>query len=121
MTELKDNILIPRNLEGRLDKLKQQNYKLLQQEIIFGNLHIDESFEFNFTNLSIKTKEINGDVFIYLDYIPEWLSDIKINGSFDCNNCNLNSLKGCPKYIDGEFSCSINNLTTLEGCPEFVG
>jgi len=116
----KENLLVPRNLEGRLDKLKQMNYKLLQQEIIEGYLSIDESFEFTFDNISIKTKEINGDVRIRLQHIPEWFQNIKINGYFNCSFCNLTSLKGCPKYIK-DFDCSWNKLNSLEFCPEYVG
>jgi len=115
------NILVPRNLESRFDKLKKLNYKLLQQEIIYGDLEIDESFIFDFPNLSIKTKEINGNVRIDLNYIPEWFENIKINGSFYCSLNNLTSLKGCPKYVGRYFYCNHNKLTSLEGCPEYVG
>lgn len=38
----KENILVPRNLEGRLDKLKQKTIKLLSKETI--NCEIKEKF-----------------------------------------------------------------------------
>jgi len=117
----KVNLLVPRNLESRFDKLKQLNYKLLQQEIIDGNLYIDKSFEFDFSNLSIKTKQINGNVYINLKYIPEWLENIRINGDFICVYKLTTSLKGCPKYIEGDFRCYENQLESLEFCPKYVG
>ena len=115
----KESILVPRNLEGRKDKLRQINYKLLQQEIIDGNLTIDDSFDFKAHQ--VKVKQINGDVDLYLNYIPEWLSTVIINGNFYCSNCNLTSLKNCPQIIKGYFNCSRNELDSLEYGPKEVG
>jgi len=119
--KINENLFVPRNLENRLDKLKQMNYKLLQQEVIEGYLDIDSSFEFNFDNITIKTKEINGNVKIHLNYIPEWFENIKINGTFFNDGNILTSLKGCPKYVKYSFICADNNLTSLEFGPEYVG
>ena len=141
-----ENILVPRSIEGRKEKLKQMNIKLLSQEVIDGilNLILDESF-MDIDPKFVKLKKVNGDVFLtggQWTEIPEWLKDVEISGIFSCiinkltslKNCPhkigedlycqnnlLTSLEGCPKIINEYFNCQNNLLTSLEGCPEFVG
>jgi hypothetical protein len=43
------------------------------------------------------------------------------DGSIDCYNNGLTSLKGSPKKFYGDFDCRYNKLTSLEGAPEKVG
>lgn len=52
----------------------------------------------------------------------EFPSYLKFNtsGSFDVDACELNSLVGCPRRVKGYFSCQQNNLTTLQGFPRWV-
>lgn len=121
INNVNESILVPRNLDGREDKLKQRNYKLLQQEEINADILIDKNWIFD--NPIIKCKKINGNVSISynLSYIPEWLENIEINGDFKCADKKLKSLKGCPHIINGSFVCFDNDLTTLEYGPEFVG
>jgi hypothetical protein len=114
-----NNILVPRNLEGREDKYKQQQTRQFQQEIITGDITIDKDFYHDFTN--IKCKKIIGNVDIFINKIPLWFKDIKIDGSFYCAFNILTTLEGCPEIVKGNFSCSNNNyLTTLQGCPKYV-
>lgn len=40
--------------------------------------------------------------------------------SITCENCDIISLKGCPKSINGDFDCSGNALTSLKGAPEKI-
>lgn len=108
INEENKGILIPRNLEGRMTKIYQSNYKLLQQETIEGNLTIDDSFKLIKTQSDIKCKQINGNVTIKLNFIPEWLKNITINGNFNCSYNKLTSLEGCPSTINGYFDCSDN-------------
>lgn len=117
-----ENILVPRNLEGRKEKLRQQNIKLLSQDVIEGNLEIDESFD-GIPEELVKVKEINGHVRLTtnIDYIPSWLKDVKIYGSFECQFNKLKTLENCPQYIGGSFYCNDNKLTSLEGCPKYIG
>lgn len=44
-----------------------------------------------------------------------------VTGYFECDNCELISLEGCPKEVRGSFKCSNNELTSLEGGPKEVG
>jgi hypothetical protein len=44
----KENILVPRNLEGREEKFKKQQARLFQQEIITGDINIDKDYYLNF-------------------------------------------------------------------------
>jgi hypothetical protein len=138
------NLLVPRNLEGRKEKLKHLNIKLLSQEVFDGDLNIDESF-MDIDPKIVKIKKVNGDVWLeggQWKEIPLWLKDIEISGSFYCSknklttlkNCphkigenfscaenKLKSLEGCPRNICENFSCAFNHLTSLKGCPEYVG
>ena len=45
----------------------------------------------------------------------------KVDGDFWCENNNLTSLQGAPKYVGGSFYCHFNNLTSLQGAPKYVG
>jgi len=49
------------------------------------------------------------------------LSNIHCKGNFICSECDLTSLKGCPKIVEGDFICSNNKLSTLEGAPQMIG
>lgn len=115
-----ENILVPRNLEGRKEKFKQINIKLLSQEVINENLILDESF-MDIDAKFVKLKKVNG--FIWLKggqwtEIPEWLKDVKIEGRFICQFNKLTTLYNCPKEIDGELQC-YNNIVKLE-LPDYV-
>ena len=122
-TFINENLLVPRNLEGRKEKLKQMNIKLLSQEVIDGDLNLDVSF-MDIDPKFVKLKKVNGDV--WLDggkwtEIPEWLKDVKITQAFVCSRNLLTILKNCPQKIGGYFACQYNNLTSLEGCPKEIG
>jgi len=113
------NLLVPRNLEGRKEKLKQMNIKMLSQEVIDEDLILDESF-MDIDPKFVKLKKVNADVWLtggkWIE-IPEWLKDIKINGDFSCSFNKLTTLKNCPHDIEGSFLCANNKLSTLKNCP----
>lgn len=44
----------------------------------------------------------------------------KVYGAFDCSRLELESLEGCPRYVEGNFYCDRNRLKTLEGGPDQV-
>lgn len=119
---VKENILVPRNIEGRKEKLRQDIIKLLSQKVIEGDLDIDKTFEGIPPEL-VKVKEINGDVWLTIrkGYIPSWLKNVKIYGNFKCTYNKLTSLENCPQYVRGYFWCDNNELTSLEGCPKYIG
>lgn len=74
-----NNILIPLRLEDRKIKQRQNTLRLLQQVIIDGDLNIDESFDFK--KDQVKVKVVNGDIFIIISELPEWLENVDINGN----------------------------------------
>jgi hypothetical protein len=115
----KENILVPRNLEGRQEKFKLQQARIFQQEIIEGSIIIDKEFYLDFKN--VKTKKIIGNVDIEINKIPLWFKDIEIDGNFYCYTIGLTTLEGCPQIVSGSFFCHSNNLTSLEYCPKYVG
>lgn len=119
---IRENILVPRNMEGRKKKLHQYNIQLLSKEVIDDDLEIDETFE-GIQNELVKVKEIKGDVYLTINkgYIPSWLKDVKIHKSFNCTYNNLTSLENCPKYVGEDFLCVSNLLESLEGCPKYIG
>lgn len=116
------NILVPRNLEGRKEKLRKERIKLLSQEVIEGDLHIDETF-LDVPKELIKIKEITGSVVLSLEihFIPEWLKDVKIYKDLDISYCKLKNLKNCPRYVGRDFECHHNFLKSLKNCPDFIG
>jgi hypothetical protein len=117
------NLLVPRNLEGRKDKLKQLNIRFLSQEVIDGDLILDESF-MDIDSKFVKLKKLNGRVWLNggkWTEIPEWLKDVEISGYFDCTYNKLTSLKNCPQKIEGSFYCYNNQLISLEGCIQKIG
>lgn len=71
-----------------------------------------------------KSSIFHDNLFVSSDlvYNGEFIQDMPeiINGSFNCMNLNLTSLKGSPLYIYGDFLCSLNNLLNLEYGPKFV-
>ena len=116
------NLLVPRNIEGRKEKLKQLNIKLLSQELIDGDLELDESF-MDIDAKFVKIKKVNGFVWLtgkQWTEIPEWLKNVEILGSFLCAYNKLTTLKNCPHKIGRGFYCSHNLLTSLDGCPKNV-
>jgi len=52
---------------------------------------------------------------------PEYINFNKIDGEFIICNCNMTTLRGCPKIVTGDFDCRFNKLTSLEYCPEIIG
>ena len=110
----KESLLVPRNIDTRHDKLKQVSYKLLQQEIINGDLTIDDSFVGIDDNM-VKLKLINGNVTLDLDYQPEWLKRININGNLICVEDKEIKLLDCSNYIDlKSLNCDYNFITSLD-------
>jgi len=108
----RESLLVPRNIEGRQDKLKEQNYKLLQQEIIDGDLIVDETFDFKDGTFNIK--QINGNVELLLNYQPEWLKQVNINGNLFCVNNDLILLDLTKCLNLKKMYCSDNKLTSLD-------
>ena len=43
-----------------------------------------------------------------------------VSGNFNCNNNLLTSLTGAPQTVDGNFHCDRNQLTSLAGAPQTV-
>ena len=66
--------------------------------------------------------DVNGGVDLYNYNLTEFpLTFNRVDGDFYCNNNQLTSLKGCPRWIGGYFDCDCNRLYSLEFSPEYVG
>jgi hypothetical protein len=122
--DLTDGLNITSLLVAHIDKEEREKQrrkniiKLLQQEIIDGNLEID----FDIPNdIMCNTKQINGYVWLRnITHIPKFFKNIIVKGSFDCSYNNLTTLEGVPQKVGGDFLCSYNKLTSLEGAPNEV-
>lgn len=88
------------NIKSWLDSM------IIQKYTINDDLTVDVE---NSVNLSFKN----------LIYIP--IQFHYINGSFDCSNNKLISLKGTPNIIEHDFFCNINELTSLIYSPKKIG
>ena len=118
--QFNENILIPRNLEGRKEKLKQMNIRLLSQEVIDGDLMLDESF-MDIDARFVKLKKVNGYVHLLggkWTEIPAWLKDVEISVFFDCSDNKLTTLKNCPHKIGWDFYCGSNE--NILHIPDYV-
>jgi len=51
---------------------------------------------------------------------PDYIQFNKINGDFNCNDCKLTTLRGCPTHVTDAFFCSRNYLTTMKYAPKIV-
>ena len=81
--------------------------------------------KYNIENYTINDDgsiDVNGSVSLsYYDLTELPLIFNRVIGDFNCNNNNLTSLKGCPRWVGGWFSCEVNQLTSLEFSPDYVG
>ena len=63
-------------------------------------------------------KYIKGEVNlsrINLMQLPDFLSDVKIQGDFNCSVNHLSNLVNAPSEVEGSFDCTENKLKSLEG------
>ena len=66
--------------------------------------------------------DVDGNVYISFKGLIELpLRFNKVNGSFDCSDNKLTTLKGSPRWVGGSFYCNYNQLTSLEFGPDYVG
>lgn len=147
ITKLKkynENILVPRKLKDRQEKLKQETIKILQQEELDGDFEL-EDYMCDIDESLVKTKVIDGAVYMSeqnMSELPKWLKNIKVGAIEFIENPNLKSLKnlpieidgdihisqcrsleslvGCPENVSGNFTCYYNKLNTLKGCPQII-
>ena len=76
----------------------------------------------NYTINSDGSIDVDGRVDLYKKGLTELpLRFNKVTGYFLCDDNNLTTLKGCPRWIGGNFICSYNQLTSLEFSPDYVG
>ena len=96
-SDLPDDLFIPHNIEGRLEKYIQNYIK----NGCVGDLNL---FSQNLTRF------------------PEILRNIKrVGGGLYCYYNRLETLEYCPEIVEGSFVCSFNNLRSLKYAPKFVG
>ena len=81
--------------------------------------------KYNITNYTINEDgsiDVDGDVYLWNKGLTELpLTFNKVTGYFDCDDNNLTTLKGCPRWVGGFFSCYRNRLPSLEFSPDYVG
>ena len=93
------NLLIPRRLEGRVEKYVQAK---IQKYIKDGSKgHLD----------------LSG---LGLIKLPSNLKNIVVGGAFNCSKNKLTSLQDAPESVGKNFYCYDNELTSLNGAPTSV-
>lgn len=121
--QFNENILVPRNLEVRHEKLKQDAIRLLGKETIDGDFTLEE-YMLNIPDELIKVKVFNNSLKLQNlkfnnNQLPKWLGNVKkVGGHFSCINCDLKSLINMPKKVGIITIDSCYNLISLEGFPE---
>ena len=68
-------------------------------------------------------KIIEGNVDLRWLYLTELfdLSDVEVEGIFNCSRNTLSNLRGSPHTVGGNYFCHDNILTSLKGSPHTVG
>jgi len=94
------NLLIPRRIEGRVEKYVQSVIQKYIKDGSKGGLNLSG---------------------LKLTKLPSNLKNVSVDRHFDCSSNNLTSLTGAPNSVGGYFDCSLNNLTSLANAPRSVG
>jgi hypothetical protein len=111
------NLLIPRRVEGRIEKLIQTYIKNGSK----GDLYLTNM---NLTKLPdvLKYVDVSGDFACDHNQLTSLENAPKsVSGNFYLHNNKLTSLEGAPRSVGGNFHCDDNKLTSLVGAPESVG
>jgi hypothetical protein len=104
-----ENIFIPRNIEARQIKAKQKTLKLLDQEIIEGDLDLSE---LNYiTNLG-NIKKVTGDLDLRNTKITSLPSGLEVGGYLGLSNTPITSLPNDLK-VGGNLGLSNTPITNL--------
>lgn len=123
INQFNENILVPRNIDTRKEKLRQDALKFLSKETIDDDFEL-EPYMLDIPEDLIKVKIINGDFSVNyeckLRQFPKWFSRLEIYGSFYCDNNKLLSLENGPCYVEKHYNVSYNTLDSLKGCPKTV-
>ena len=116
MKTLKDTLK-----ESLLDDFGEQTKDLrrMQIEEWLDNNHNEDRETWPLEYKINKDYTIDIAYFIYVGKgnFPDYIQFNKCDVDFSCNDCNMTSLRGCPKYVGESFSCSSNNLKTLKYGP----
>ncbi len=115
------NLLIPRRVEGRMEKYIQSKIKEYIKNNNVGDFSISG---LGLTELpaSLKDLKIGGTFFCYNNSLTSLAGGpVSVGGQFYCNDNKLTSLVGAPNSVVGDFDCSDNDLNTLVGGPTSVG
>jgi len=70
------------------------------------------------------TIDVNGDVQLMQTSIikfPSYIQFRKVEGMFDLESTQMQTLRGCPIYVKGYFDIRKNNLDSFEFSPKYVG
>ena len=81
--------------------------------------------EYNIENYTVNPDgsiDVDGNVDLYnKGFVELPLTFNKVTGYFLCDDNDLTSLKGSPRWIGGYCDCRYNRLTSLEFSPDYVG
>ena len=114
------NLLIPRKLEGRMEKYIQLKIQQYKENNNVGDFNISG---LGLTKLpaSLKHLKIGGNFYCYDNSLTSLAGGpVSVGLDFNCSNNSLTSLAGGPTSVGGDFICNDNKLTSLVGAPTRV-
>jgi hypothetical protein len=113
-----------RNNDDKLKSIGVGHRKLIEKWMDENvNLSVKYDYEINY-DFSIDVFVKGQQYFNLPDNIgnlPEYIQFNYIDGSMDCTNCKLTSLRGMPKKVTRDFICRRNNLISLDYAPTEIG
>lgn len=133
----KENILVPRNIEGRKEKANQAKEKARQQfiqtvakEEIYEGDFILADYMLDVPEHEVKIRKITGwllgfnilgDGYDVIETLPKWLKNIEVGKSLEIIHNKLHSVENLPYKIGGGINISYSiGLKSLKGIPEIV-
>ena len=112
------------NNDNKLSSLRIGKIQLIKNWIDYFQEQVNRNF-FTTINLVINddlTINCNSNLIFpdHLGNLPNYIQFNKVYGLFNCDNCDLTTLKGCPKEVLGNYRCQNNKLTSLEYGPTYL-
>jgi len=105
-----------RDLENKLTSLNVGKIQVIHNWL---NDHNINGYKIN-DDLTIT---VSGGVYLaynILNELPYFINFSIVNGDFQCDSCNLTTLRGCPLEVYGSFDCTDNGLNNLDYAPKKI-
>ena len=99
--------------------MKREERKLIKSINAWLQQHRIKNYAIN-EDLTINVKGNVDLTYKNLESFPTYIQFNFVDGTFDCSENKLISLRGSPRTVTGNFLCFNNRLDSLNNCPEEV-